>query len=142
MRWCLAFAMLASPVSAWEFRAEPICVLEHSEPSSEIAVTFDLDQRLYSIDLTLTEGTWPDAELFGMLFAGPQQIQIATERHMILNGGKTLRVTDTGFGNVLDGLEFNERAFAKAGEQTLVFSLLDAGPAVAAFRSCTAALSI
>ena len=47
-------------------------------------------------------------------------------------------VKDSGFGNVLDGLEFNNTATAILGNEAVTFGLENAGPAVRAFRACTA----
>jgi hypothetical protein len=45
---------------------------------------------------------------------------------------------DSGFGNVLDGLEFNNIATATLGNEAVTFGLENADPAVRAFRACTA----
>ena len=140
-RLAALLALLATTVGAWEFRADPICTIEHENSGGQVTVTFDPLSRLYGIDLTLAEGQWPDAPAFGILFAGGNQIQIGTDRHQLLEDGATLRVTDEGFGNVLDGLEFNLRAFAKTGGQIFVFELMEAAPAVQAFRDCGTTLS-
>ena len=46
-------------------------------------------------------------------------------------------MTDRGFGNVLNGLEFNDTAIAIAGETRVPFSLAGAAPEIQAFRACT-----
>lgn len=66
---------------------------------------------------------------------------IGTDRHVLSPDGRSLTVTDTGFGNVLDGLAFNTTATALSGAEALPFDLAGAGPAVEAFRSCGVAPS-
>lgn len=51
-------------------------------------------------------------------------------------------MTDRGFGNVLDGLEFNETATALLGDQAVVLSLEGAAPAVQSFRARTRSLRV
>jgi hypothetical protein len=45
-------------------------------------------------------------------------------------------VSDRGFGNVLDGLEFNQVALAATGDRVVSIDLDGAAPEVAAFRAC------
>lgn len=73
---------------------------------------------------------------------GPVSNMISTNRHTLSNDDATLTVTDRGFGNVLDGLEFNETATALLGEQAVVLSLEGAASAVQAFRACTRSLRV
>lgn len=47
-------------------------------------------------------------------------------------------VTDSGFGNVLNGLELNSRAYATSGETTVGVSLEGIRPAMEEFRNCPA----
>lgn len=58
-----------------------------------------------------------------------------------MRDGLTLKVEDTGFGNVLKGLEFNINAMAKVGAEVEVFPLDGIGPAIEAFRACPEALT-
>jgi hypothetical protein len=51
-------------------------------------------------------------------------------------------VTDSGFGNVLDGLQFNDTATAVTGAAELRIPLEGAAPAVEDFRACTKAPSV
>ena len=76
--------------------------------------------------------------IFAIRFDGPRGLTISTDRHVILDDGATLTVTDRGFGNVLNGLEFNDTATALLGDRAVAFALDGAGPAVRAFRACTA----
>jgi hypothetical protein len=48
-------------------------------------------------------------------------------------------VTDTGFDNVLNGLEFNNTATALAGTTAIPFLLDGVAPEMKAFRACVAA---
>jgi hypothetical protein len=105
-----------------------------------VAVTFD--PRLaqpYAIRITREDAPWPDAPAFAMRFEGARGMVIGTDRQVLSDGGRTLTVTDTGFGNVLDGLEFNRLATALAGEAAVPFPLDGAAPEVRAFRDCLAA---
>ena len=53
--------------------------------------------------------------------------------------GRALTVVDTGFGNVLDGLQYNHTAYAIAGDLEIPFPLEGAAEPVAAFRACDGA---
>jgi len=140
MRYALILALLPLPAAAWEFRADPVCTLSHTEAGAEVTVTHDpLAAMPYTIEIRLTEGRWPDAPTFGLSYDGPAPVAIGTHLHVLSEDGRTLRVEDRGFGNVLDGLEFNERATAVSGNLSLPLSLEDAAPAVRAFRACPAA---
>lgn len=74
--------------------------------------------------------------MFAMQFRGSQPLDIATDRHQLSNGGQTVTVFDHGFGNVLNGLQFNQTATATLGTQIIKIPLQDAANAVAAFRDC------
>jgi hypothetical protein len=139
MRLILAFCLIAPPALAWEFSPAPICTLTHDSDEGQIVLTYDPALPLYAVTVTLADGTWPEAGPFGMAFAGGRAIAIQTDRHRISPDGRSLTVTDSGFGNVLDGLEYNARAYAMAGEQTFGLSLDGIGPAITAFRACAVA---
>ncbi len=136
MRLLIALVTAASPATAWEFTPSPICTLFHSNAVAYITITYDANLPEYTLTMTLTDGTWPSAATFGMRFEGGNQIAIGTDRHMTV--GATLTVKDSGFGNVLDGLQFNETATATAGDLTITANLSDAADPVAAFRQCPA----
>ena len=138
MRTALAFILLATPAAAWEFSARPICTLSDSSDVGEITVTYDAQITEYTITVTIPDGTWPDASTFAMAFAGDRPISIQTDRYTLGSDGRSLTVKDRGFGNVLNGLEFNSRAYAVLGETTVGFSLNGIGPAISAFRACPA----
>lgn len=139
MRTTLAFFLLASPAAAWEFSASPICTLTDTSQSGEITVTYDPAITKYTVTVTLPDGTWPDAQTFGMAFANDRPISIQTDRHSVSPDGRSITVKDRGFGNVLNGLEFNKRAYAMLGDTTVGIDLTGIGPAITAFRDCPAA---
>lgn len=130
------FALLPAPALAWEFRPDPICTLTHAAEAVQVVVTHDPAQGEYAIALTLPEGAWPPSPAFHIAFAGDRSLTIGTGQHALSDAGRTLTVRDTGFGNVLDGIEFNARALAWSGAQAAEIGLEGAGPAVRAFRAC------
>jgi hypothetical protein len=138
MRTVLALALLASPAAAWEFAATPICTLTDTSDAGEITVTYDASITEYTITVTLPDGTWPTAQTFAMAFAGGRPISIQTDRYTLSADGRSLTVKDRGFGNVLNGLEFNTRAYAVLGDTTMGITLDGIGPAISAFRDCPA----
>lgn len=139
MRTVLAFLLLASPAAAWEFSASPICTLTDISEAGETTVTYDPAITEYTITITLSEGRWSDDAVFGMAFANNRPISIQTDQHSISPDGRSITVKDRGFGNVLNGLEFNSRAYAILGDQTVGIDLIGIGPAITAFRNCPAA---
>jgi hypothetical protein len=137
MRALVALILAVSPAQAWEFTATPVCTLSHDTAALAIRMTFD--PRLpepYAIALTRPADPWPATDTFGLRFSGPVALSIGTSRHQLSQDARTVTVTDTGFGNVLDGLAYNATATAVAGETVLPFDLTDARPAVEAFRAC------
>ncbi len=138
MRTVFAFLLLASPAAAWEFSASPICTLTDTQAAGEITVTYDPAITEYAVTVTLPQGRWSGDPVFGMAFAGERPISIQTDRHIISRDGRSLTVKDRGFGNVLNGLEFNSRAYAVLGETTIGIDLTGIGPAISAFRDCPA----
>ncbi len=139
MRTVLALLLLASPATAWEFSASPICTLTDTSDEGEMTVTFDPAITEYTVTVTLSDGVWPEDPVFGMAFASDRPISIQTDRHRISPDGRSLSVKDRGFGNVLNGLQFNTRAYAILGDKTVGFALDGIGPAIEAFRDCPAA---
>lgn len=134
MRLALALLLLATPAAAWDFTPVPVCTLSHATQEVAVTVTFDPRQpQAYSLTAT---ADWPDAPVFAIRFDGPRGLTISTGRHVLSDGGRRLTVTDTGFTNVLDGLEFNTTATLLAGDRVLAFSLDGAGPEVRRFRDC------
>ena len=144
MRTAVAATLLActaaSPAAAWEARVGLVCELTHAEPDGDVRVTYDPASGDYAITLRRVAGAWPDGPIFVIRFDGARPLTITTDRHVLSEGGTALTVTDRGFGNVLDGLQFNETATAYLGDVALPFALTGpepAAPAVAAFRRCT-----
>ena len=128
--------LLTSPALAWDFTPTPICTIAEDTADLSVRVTFDPSQpEPYAITLTRPD-PWPVTETFGLRFDGPVPLTIGTDRHRLSPDGRTLTVTDTGFGNVLDGLALNGTATALAGATEVPFDLTGARPAVEAFRSC------
>lgn len=136
----LSFALctLALPATAWEFSPSPICTLTHRSEAGSLTVTYDASLPEYAIEITLAEADWPDSATFAMGFLGENPISIQTDRHVRSDDGRSLTVTDRGFGNVLNGLEFNTVAAGFAGEFSVSFDLTGIGPAITAFRNCPA----
>ena len=138
MRYVLAFLCLATPAAAWEFSVTTKCHLDHVEAGAEMGLTYDPVTGLYSITVT-RDTPWPAGPLFAMQFNGPRPIFIQTDRHMTSEDGRSLTVVDQGFGNVLNGLEFNTVAVAMLADTAVGVSLFGAADEVAAFRACTEA---
>ncbi len=139
MRSALALILLTSPAAAWEFSASPICTLTDTSDAGDITVTYDPAITEYTVTVTLPDGQWPSDPTFGMAFANDRPISIQTDQHTISPDGRSITVKDRGFGNVLNGLEFNKRAYAMLGDTTVGIDLTGIGPAITAFRACPAA---
>lgn len=129
--------LLPLPVSAWEFRPDPVCTLVHATAKAAITITFDPSVPEYRLDLDLKGEAFAPSPSFGIAFRGARGLTIGTDRHRIT--GSTLTVTDTGFGNVLDGLEFNRSASAFTATQSVDFPLDGAAGPVGRFRRYTEA---
>ena len=125
----LCLALLPSPLRAWDFTTLPICTLANA---AEPQVTVTYDGALYAIHITRLEG-WPTAAVFTLRFA-PDGPTITTRRHTV--DGPRLTVTDSGFGNVLSGLQFNTTAWALLGDLAQPIDLQGASGPVEAFRAC------
>mgnify|MGYP007100953042 FL=1 len=137
MRLALLLTLLPVPTLAWQFSSVPVCTLAHEDEGATWVVTYDASRdQPYAIAITLAADAWPEAPVFGIVFAGPRGLSIGTDRHVRSDAGRTLTVSDTGFGNVLDGLEFNGTATAVAGETAVMVPLDGAAPQVQAFRAC------
>ncbi len=130
---------LPGPALSWEFTSTPICTLSRSEETVDTIVTYDPATAEYAIALTAKDSPWPRSAAFGIRFEGARPNLIVTERHQLSQEDRTLTVTDSGFGNVLNGLEFNDVAIAMTGDRAVAISLDEAADAVAAFRACIAA---
>lgn len=133
--------LTALPAQAWEFSPIPVCTVMHVTDQAEIAVTFDprLDVP-YALSIT-RKTPWSPAEIFAMEFLGVNALAISTSRHSLSEDRMTLRVEDQGFGNVLNGLQFNQTARAHLGTSVETFPLADAAPKIEAFRRCPETLT-
>ncbi|MFN5999223.1 MAG: excinuclease ABC subunit B [Paracoccaceae bacterium] len=136
MRFLVLYSLLATSAQAWDFSPTPVCTILNDTPTLSIRVTYDPGEaQPYAITLTRPD-PWPVTDSFGLRFEGPMAITIGTSRHQLSPDGRTLTVSDSGFGNVLDGLALNSIAAAMAGEMLVPFDLTGARPAVEAFRAC------
>ena len=134
----VGLALLPNSVFAWEFTPGLPCILSHQSGATEVTLTYDPTQPLYSFSLKQPDPFVP-APVFGLRFTGDLALAIGTDRHQFTEGGTRLTVTDTGFGNVLNGLQFNDVMIAAIGPDLISVPLVGASDAVAAFRACEAA---
>lgn len=130
----------AAPALAWETRPGRVCELIHDGENAFVRVTYDPAIAQYAIEVRTVE-PWPGGPIFAMRFDGPRGLTITTDRHIVSDGGQSLTVTDSGFDNVLNGLEFNHTATALLGDRAVPVSLDGAAPAVQEFRACAAGLN-
>lgn len=135
----IPFLALTTPAAAWQATVADICTLTHETDTAHVHLTFDPAKPLYTLAITRKGAPWSDDPWFAIRFVGPNEITISTDKHALSDGGQTLNVADSGFSNVLDGLQFN--AMALAGTQTdgEAIDLTGAAPEVAIFRDCTSA---
>lgn len=139
MRILLALLCSCTPALAWEATQGSICTLSHDTKEAQIFLTHDPSKPLYTLTITLKTHSWTPSPWFAMRFNGPTPIEIATARHVLSDDRTALTTSDTGFGNVLDGLEFNNTAMAFTQNQALRFPLDGAAPEVRKFRECSGA---
>ena len=140
IRAAAVLLLAAAPAAAWEFTPSPVCTLSHATDEAEMRVTYDpRAAEPYEMNVTASDAPLPDAPVFSVEFAGPSALTISTNRHRRDPAGGTLSVSDTGFGNVLDGLEFSATAVAVLGERRIPFPLAGAASEVRKFRACTEA---
>jgi hypothetical protein len=142
MRITLILTLIASPGFAWEFTPDPVCTVTHDTPQATLRLTYDPRVPQYAITLTQLDRVWADGPIFAMRFDGPRPIVISTNRHVLSDGNTAVTVTDSGFGNVLDGLEFNDTAVASVDGTQLDLPLAGAARAIAAFRACASGASV
>lgn len=137
----IAWTLTASAGQAWQAdQIGGLCTLSHAEEGNEIRLTYDPTGPLYTIEWTLA-GAWPNGT-FAIAFDGARPNVISTDRAVISDDGASISVADRGFGNVLDGLRFNQTATAIAGDVSATVSLEGAGRQVDAFEACEAAPSV
>ncbi|MEL6645148.1 MAG: excinuclease ABC subunit B [Pseudomonadota bacterium] len=137
----LALILLAAPTHAWEFSPDPICTLSHATEETDVAVTYNPASQEYAITLTRAETPWPIGVIFEIRFNGPRGLTISTTRHEVSADGRALTVRDRGFGNVLNGIEFNTTATAIVNGPVVSIPLAGAAPEVQKFRACAEALT-
>lgn len=143
MRLIFVLCLAATPLSAWEFTAVPVCTLWHETAEARLTVTWDPARReAYAIDIARRNEVWSQGPVFAMRFDGPAGLTITTNRHFLSEGGATVTVTDHGFGNVLNGLEFNDSATALLDGVAVPFPLDGAAGPVQDFRACTEAPAV
>lgn len=137
MRCFLLLTLLPLPATAWEFSPTPLCTLSHAIADAAVVITYDQSVPLYTLRLTRTDGTWAEGA-FTIEFIDGSPPQIGTVQQTISSDGKTLTVSDRGFGNVLDGLGTGRSARMTVAGTGPTFSLDDVDPALTAFRACPA----
>ncbi len=133
MRLVISLLILPFPAQAWDHTIGDICTLSHQTETATIHLTYDPAKPLYTLKVT-REGGWPQSPFFGMRFDGRQPNAISTNRHV--HQEDAVFVADVGFGNVLDGLQFNDTAYALTEGEFAAFPLDGAAPHVQAFRDC------
>ncbi|MDU8943468.1 hypothetical protein [Ovoidimarina sediminis] len=134
----LALLGLASPAAAWEFTQDTLCRLSHDEGGVAVDVTYDPAVPEYAIHVR-RDAPWPASPVFAMIFEGGRALSISTDRHRLSEDGRTLSVHDSGFGNVLNGLQYNSRVTALVLDSGVTVSLAGAAPEVERFRGCATA---
>ncbi len=144
MKALCIIACLGTPASAWEaYRDGPVCLLGHTTKAGSILVGHDPRKPLpYAIQLQRAKEPWAGGPVFAIRFDGPGRSMISTQRHQVLDDGAEVVVTDSGFENVLRGLEQNFVGLATLGKQSMVLPLDGAAPEVARFRTCSAGAGV
>lgn len=141
LRAIVILLLSVAPALAWEARSGRVCELVHDGEPASVRVVFDPAIPEYSIAIT-PDMPWTAGPVFSMRFDGPRGNIISTDRHVMSGNGATLTVTDRGFGNVLNGLEFNHTATALLGDRSVALPLDGAAPEVRKFRACASGLSV
>ena len=135
MRWTAAFIILATPAFGWEFEAGPTCVLRDVQDQVSVTLTHDPSVPEFSISIRQNV-SWVGGPIFAIAFVGDSPFEITTNRHVLSDDGQTLTVRDRGFGNVLNGMEFNATAIASLGDQQVTFDLQAVDEPLQPFRTC------
>lgn len=138
MRFALILALLPLPAAAWEFSPDPICTLSHENELAAFRITHDAQEGIYRLDIRRKNGAWAGSPTFGIDFAGDMPMRIGTARHRLSGDRQTLSVTDRGFSNVLNGLEFNRGARAFTRTQSVSLRTDGITAPMKAFRACPA----
>lgn len=131
-----AFVLFGTPILAWEFTETSVCVLTHEDPNATVVVTFDPPANRYTIAISRPGKVWAGGQNFRIQFNGEQALTIGTTRHVVSDDGLITSVSDSGFGNVLDGIQFNDTMTAALGDDTATVQLSGAADPMVAFRQC------
>lgn len=127
--------LTAGPAAAWQFTPGLPCKLTHETAEVFVEVTFDPRGPLYTISLTKLD-PWPDAPVFTMRYNGPFGVTISTDQHQLSQEGRTLSVSDRGFGNLLTGFMQDNAFTARAGDAVVTVPLDGAAGPTSAFAAC------
>ena len=138
MRIVIALAAFASPATAWEFTAVPVCTISEETTDMRVAVTYD-GRKPEPYSITMTGEAWAPGPVFAIQFGAPGGLTISTDRHRLTADGTELSVSDRGFGNVLRGLANENIAYLGLGDTVRTLPLDGAAEAVAAFEACVTA---
>ena len=142
MRALFIFLMSTSAAFAWNFTPDPICRVTEKQDLLEINLTYDHATEIYAIAFTKSEAPWEQGAQFSIRFEGPRPKLIRTNRHEFSADGYTLTASDTGFGNVLDGIQYNTLAAIQTGDERIFIQIHKSFPAMEAFRKCVKAIRI
>ena len=123
-RFALIISLIATPIWAWEFTDIPVCTVSHETGEISLKMTFDHGSGVYALALARPV-PWPAGQVFSIRFDGPRGLTISTDRQVISDNGRKLTASDQGFGNVLNGLEFNQTATPALGGPHLVDELVE-----------------
>jgi hypothetical protein len=134
----LALTLLTSPAFAWDFTSGAVCTLSDATDTAEIVLTYDPALPRYTLSIT-TDAAWPVDGTFSMTFANTRPAVIRTDRQTLSQDGMTLSVADSGFGNVLNGLEFGGQIRAAVGDRAVDISSDGIKGPMGAFKACGAA---
>ncbi len=122
---------------AWEFTPGLPCLLTHEGSNVSVELTYDPSIPLYSISI-MREAPFQLTQQFSLQFRGGMSLTIGTDRQKLSDNNRKLTVTDSGFGNVLNGLQFNSVMTAFVGSEQIDVSLNGAAKPVEQFRNCRA----
>lgn len=131
----LALTLVTTPAFAWDFTSGAVCTLSDATDTAQIVLTYDPALPRYTLSVT-RETAWPTGGVFTMAFADTRPALIQTSRYVVSEDGLTLSVADSGFGNVLNGLEFGGTIRAAVGDVDADFTSNDIAAPMAAFRTC------
>lgn len=137
--------LLPLPALAWEHVEGETCNIEASFETADVTVTYFPRDRAYAIFLRNKIGPYPDdRSVLSIAFIGARPNTIRTRDFFFPDGDPSVvSVIDRGFGNVLDGLAYNDTAHLFLDDERILSIPLDgATEPVAAFRTCTAKVDI